>query len=298
MDYEGTLVVVSHDRAFLDNVVTSTLVFEEGGLNRYPGGYSDCPGVQLDDRLEPHDVVGEHRQLGAEQLAICCLGPLPLSGASPRRPQQHCAADAGPADEQRRKHPGVASATVVTGRLAAGTTLGRPARHLVADQLDEIDQHRGGVAAAGVERLDDQLAGPTGRQLAAAGPQAVTGEHGDGAVTLQDRSELTGQLTGVTTGSVNGRGREHSHVDGRASHPDGVTDLACLGLRQRPLSGGVDVHRITAQRGGHIVDRHSLNDCRPGSSGEQCEDGNDKAAPHGATLSVAGRGAPPLTRRR
>ncbi|MGH9324447.1 MAG: ATP-binding cassette domain-containing protein, partial [Vicinamibacteria bacterium] len=42
VDYQGTLIVVSHDRAFLDNVVTSTLVFEEGGvLNRYPGSYSD-----------------------------------------------------------------------------------------------------------------------------------------------------------------------------------------------------------------------------------------------------------------
>jgi len=42
VEYEGTLLVVSHDRAFLDNVVTSTLVFEEGGaVNRYPGGYSD-----------------------------------------------------------------------------------------------------------------------------------------------------------------------------------------------------------------------------------------------------------------
>jgi ATP-binding cassette subfamily F protein uup len=42
LEYEGTLLVVSHDRAFLDNVVTSTLVFEEdGAVNRYPGGYSD-----------------------------------------------------------------------------------------------------------------------------------------------------------------------------------------------------------------------------------------------------------------
>ncbi len=41
-DYEGTLIVVSHDRAFLDNVVTSTIVFErDGGVRRYPGGYSD-----------------------------------------------------------------------------------------------------------------------------------------------------------------------------------------------------------------------------------------------------------------
>jgi ATP-binding cassette subfamily F protein uup len=41
-NYEGTLLLVSHDRAFLDNVVTSTLVFEGGGrVNEYVGGYSD-----------------------------------------------------------------------------------------------------------------------------------------------------------------------------------------------------------------------------------------------------------------
>jgi ATP-binding cassette subfamily F protein uup len=42
MDYRGTLLLVSHDRAFLDNVVTSTLVFEGGGrVQEYVGGYSD-----------------------------------------------------------------------------------------------------------------------------------------------------------------------------------------------------------------------------------------------------------------
>jgi ATP-binding cassette subfamily F protein uup len=40
--YDGTLLLVSHDRAFLDNVVTSTLVFEgDGAVNEYVGGYSD-----------------------------------------------------------------------------------------------------------------------------------------------------------------------------------------------------------------------------------------------------------------
>jgi ATP-binding cassette subfamily F protein uup len=40
--YEGTLMVVSHDRAFLDNVVTSTYVFEgEGRITEYTGGYED-----------------------------------------------------------------------------------------------------------------------------------------------------------------------------------------------------------------------------------------------------------------
>jgi len=41
-NYAGTLLLVSHDRAFLDNVVTSTLVFEgRGKVNEYVGGYSD-----------------------------------------------------------------------------------------------------------------------------------------------------------------------------------------------------------------------------------------------------------------
>ena len=41
-NYAGTLLLVSHDRAFLDNVVTSTLVFEgRGQINEYVGGYSD-----------------------------------------------------------------------------------------------------------------------------------------------------------------------------------------------------------------------------------------------------------------
>jgi ATP-binding cassette subfamily F protein uup len=40
--FDGTLLVVSHDRAFLDNVVTSTLVLEGlGRVGEYVGGYSD-----------------------------------------------------------------------------------------------------------------------------------------------------------------------------------------------------------------------------------------------------------------
>ena len=42
LEYTGTLLLVSHDRAFLDNVVTSTLVFEGGGrITEYTGGYED-----------------------------------------------------------------------------------------------------------------------------------------------------------------------------------------------------------------------------------------------------------------
>lgn len=41
-EYTGTLIVVSHDRQFLDNVVTSTVAFEDGdNIQEYVGGYSD-----------------------------------------------------------------------------------------------------------------------------------------------------------------------------------------------------------------------------------------------------------------
>ena len=51
-DYCGTLIVVSHDREFLDNTITKIVVFEENGqINNYLGGYSDWlkKGRQLND---------------------------------------------------------------------------------------------------------------------------------------------------------------------------------------------------------------------------------------------------------
>ncbi len=42
LDYEGTLLLVSHDRAFLNNIVTSTLILDgSGDVKEYVGGYED-----------------------------------------------------------------------------------------------------------------------------------------------------------------------------------------------------------------------------------------------------------------
>jgi ATP-binding cassette subfamily F protein uup len=41
VEFPGTVLLVSHDRAFLNNVVTSTIVFESNGVREYDGGYDD-----------------------------------------------------------------------------------------------------------------------------------------------------------------------------------------------------------------------------------------------------------------
>lgn len=47
-DYRGTLLLVSHDRAFVDQVATSTLYFAgEGNIQEYIGGYQDIPAAVL-----------------------------------------------------------------------------------------------------------------------------------------------------------------------------------------------------------------------------------------------------------
>jgi len=73
--YEGTLLLVSHDRAFLDNVVTSTLVFEGNGMvNEYVGGYSDW----MRQRRSP-------TRLAAVPKGTAVRSPQPDTAVKPRR---------------------------------------------------------------------------------------------------------------------------------------------------------------------------------------------------------------------
>ncbi|MGI9225451.1 MAG: ATP-binding cassette domain-containing protein [Woeseiaceae bacterium] len=70
--YTGTLIVVSHDREFLDNVVTSTIVFEEDGrIKEYVGGYSDWvrKGRQLAVTDNPYEVEKRKREAAERRKA-------------------------------------------------------------------------------------------------------------------------------------------------------------------------------------------------------------------------------------
>ncbi|NNF48428.1 MAG: ATP-binding cassette domain-containing protein [Woeseiaceae bacterium] len=68
-EFTGTLIVVSHDREFLDNVVTSTVVFEDDGrVQEYVGGYSDW--LRRGHGLAVKDNLGEkerRRRAAAER---------------------------------------------------------------------------------------------------------------------------------------------------------------------------------------------------------------------------------------
>jgi ABC transport system ATP-binding/permease protein len=55
VEFTGSILLVSHDRAFLNNVVTSTIVFEAGGVREYVGGYDDW----LRQRSEPAEANEE-----------------------------------------------------------------------------------------------------------------------------------------------------------------------------------------------------------------------------------------------
>jgi ABC transport system ATP-binding/permease protein len=52
VEFAGTQLLVSHDRAFLNNVVTSTIVFEAGEVREYVGGYDDWLRQRLDTAVD------------------------------------------------------------------------------------------------------------------------------------------------------------------------------------------------------------------------------------------------------
>jgi ATP-binding cassette subfamily F protein uup len=73
VEYQGTLLVVSHDRDFLDNVVTGTLVFEgEGRIGEYVGGYTDWTQEQAKQAAREVALVQE---MTTEQIADAAPSP-------------------------------------------------------------------------------------------------------------------------------------------------------------------------------------------------------------------------------
>ncbi len=78
LDYAGTLLLVSHDRAFLDHVVTGTLIFEgEGKVTEFNGGYEDW----MTYKAKTAKLVSEKSVAVPEPT----ISPLPAKGEKPKK---------------------------------------------------------------------------------------------------------------------------------------------------------------------------------------------------------------------
>ncbi|MFT4769401.1 MAG: ATP-binding cassette subfamily F protein uup [Glaciecola sp.] len=74
MEFKGTVLLVSHDRAFMDNVVTSLLVLSgDGGIEEHAGGFSDWEargGRLLPLEAMPHDAASSAEAKPAEAAVV------------------------------------------------------------------------------------------------------------------------------------------------------------------------------------------------------------------------------------
>ena len=134
-DYDGTLFLVSHDRAFLDNVVTQTIAAEGDGVWReYVGGYSDWAEYQA------------HRAGGTEAKARSAARPA-ARPAEPPKPR----ADKLSWKEERELE-------ALPGRIAALEAEQKElARRLEDPAIYQRDAPAAQAAASRLAAIDDEL---------------------------------------------------------------------------------------------------------------------------------------------
>jgi ATP-binding cassette subfamily F protein uup len=89
--FDGTVLLVSHDRAFLDHIVTSTLAFEgEGRVTEYVGGYEDYlrQSAAADHRPRPGPRTPDSGP-GARPAAVASIDPKRSGSGSVRKLSYH-----------------------------------------------------------------------------------------------------------------------------------------------------------------------------------------------------------------
>ncbi len=144
VDYRGTLLLVSHDRAFLNNVVTSTIVFQPDGVKEYVGGYDDW----VRQRAEAAAV-------NAGQAAA----PVADKTAASRRAQSEIHAAATPARKRRLSYKEQQELTALPERIdgmeaeiaALHEAMAQPAYYQKPGDQIAADQKR-------LDQLDTELA--------------------------------------------------------------------------------------------------------------------------------------------
>ncbi len=145
-EYEGTLLLVSHDRDFLDRLVTSTIAVEgDGDVVEYAGGYSDYV-VQRGERVEKAQPrKAEPKRAEAPRPSAPCTRALLDEGAARAGRDDRQARPPACGDLDARVRPGRPHA--LPARRRQGRAGQRPAR----PQARRAARDRGTLAGAGRE---------------------------------------------------------------------------------------------------------------------------------------------------
>ncbi len=170
LDYDGTILLVSHDREFLDNVVTSTLVLPgDGRVIEYSGGYSDWRASE-DRRRQENDVSTGAAGGSAESVAT--------AGRDGGRKKPRTAKPGKLSYKQQKELDALPDRIAALEQEHAGLqeTLADPALYRESDG-SEVKRH-----TARLEELDRELSSAYERweQLEALREQAAQGSREDG----------------------------------------------------------------------------------------------------------------------
>ena len=135
-EYKGTLLLISHDRAFMDNVVTSTWVFDgRGGIQEYIGGYQDyleqCPDQTVVDQKSDVKKAVAKAEAQAQQAAVPAPKKVKLSYKEQRELEQIPTEIAQLEAEQAQLNEKLADGSWFVTDAAAAT--------LASQRLTEID---------------------------------------------------------------------------------------------------------------------------------------------------------------
>lgn len=136
-EYKGTLLLISHDRAFMDNVVTSTWVFDgKGNIDEYIGGYQDYLEQRPDQKVVDQKSDVKKAQAKAEAAALAAATPTPKKVKLSYKDQREL--EQLPAEIERLE----AEQTKLSEKLADGSWFVSDANAatLASQRLAEIDE--------------------------------------------------------------------------------------------------------------------------------------------------------------
>ena len=136
-EYKGTLLLISHDRAFMDNVVTSTWVFDgKGNIDEYIGGYQDYLEQRPDQKVVDQKSDVKKAQAKAEAAALAAATPTPKKVKLSYKDQREL--EQLPAEIEKLE----AEQTKLSEKLADGSWFvsDASAATLASQRLAEIDE--------------------------------------------------------------------------------------------------------------------------------------------------------------